>query len=139
VRDHPGHDEDHPSRLALRVLVADDEANVRSALRLLLEQEPIACQVSEAASAECLLRCALVAQPDVVLLDWDLPGLHAPSLLPALRDACPWLAVIALSGRPEERREALAAGADAFVSKVDAPEELQTALLRLGRARTPRP
>ena len=138
VRPDPNSTEDHSSRLALRVLVADDEANVRSALRLLLEQEPIACLVSEAASAECLLHCTVTVQPDVVLLDWDLPGLHAPSLLPALRDACPWLTVIALSGRPEERVEALAAGADAFVSKVDAPEELQTALLRLGRARSSR-
>jgi DNA-binding NarL/FixJ family response regulator len=41
-----------------------------------------------------------------------------------LRTTCPGLLVIALSGRPAARRSAMAAGADAFVSKADPPERL---------------
>jgi DNA-binding NarL/FixJ family response regulator len=64
-----------------------------------------------------------------VLLDWELPGLQAAnSLLPALRALCPRLSVIALSGKPEARRAALAAGADGFVSKGDPPERLMAAV-----------
>ena len=112
----------------MRVLVADDETNVRSALRLLLDQDPGVSAVCEAGAAECLLAQAEATRPDVVLLDWQLPGLQATDLLPALRSVCPRLVVIALSGRPEECRTALAAGVDAFVCKGDAPERLLATL-----------
>jgi CheY-like chemotaxis protein len=42
--------------------------------------------------------------------------------------------VIVLSGRPEVRQAALAAGAEAFVSKADAPQQLLAALRRLVQA-----
>jgi DNA-binding NarL/FixJ family response regulator len=112
----------------MRVLLADDQAEVRSALRLLLEQEPGLAVVGEAVDAQDLLSQATVAQPDLVLLDWELPGSPAADLLLALRASCPAAKVIALSGRPEALREALAAGIDAFVSKGDPPERLVAAL-----------
>jgi len=114
----------------MRFLLADDQAEVRSALRLLLEQEPGMDVVGEAAGVQELL--ALVAQPDLVLLDWELPGPPAIALLPALRSRYPHVRVIALSGRPEARQEALEAGIDAFVSKGDPPEHLLTVLYTLG-------
>ena len=64
----------------------------------------------------------------LVLLDWELPGLEADGLLPTLRELCPRLKVIALSGRPEARHAALDAGVDAFVSKGDPPERLLAAV-----------
>ena len=131
----------------MRVLLADDQTKVRSALRLLLEQEPGLSVVGEADEAEGLLTQVQRTQPDVVLLDWELPGLRAadpstPStgsgassgqrLLSALRSVgCP-LRVIALSGHVEACEEALAAGADAFVSKGDPPERLLTTLRNVG-------
>jgi DNA-binding NarL/FixJ family response regulator len=48
----------------------------------------------------------------------------------ALRHACPGLGIIVLSGRPEASRAALAAGADAFVSKGNPPEHLLSAITR---------
>lgn len=84
--------------------------------------------VAEVAEAEALLAQTRATRPDLVLLDWGLPGLGAVGSLPALRLACPSLIVIVISGRPEAGREALAAGADAFVSKVDPPEHLLAAL-----------
>jgi DNA-binding NarL/FixJ family response regulator len=131
----------------MRILVADDQPKVRSALRLLLEQEPGLSVVGEAAETESLLAQAEATCPDLVLLDWELPSLQAtdPStpptgseagsghrLLSALRALCPHLLVIALSGRPEARQAALAAGADAFVSKGDPPERLLTTLRAVG-------
>ena len=107
----------------MRILLADHRSRVRFALRALLEQQPGLNVVGEAVDAGSLLAQAESSCPDLVLLDWKLRGLAADSL-PALRRVCPDVHVIALSGRPEERRAALDAGADAFVSKTDAPERL---------------
>jgi DNA-binding NarL/FixJ family response regulator len=112
----------------MRILLADNQADVRSALRLLLEQEPGLDVVGEAIGVEELLIQAEAAQPDLVLLDWELPGSRAADLLPALRSCCPCARAIALSGRPEARREALEAGIDVFVSKADPPERLLAAV-----------
>src|SRR5919201_5230817 len=98
----------------MRIVVADDERNVRSALRLLLEQQPHVSSVCEVDSAERLLGCPDLADADVLLVEWDLPGLHSALTLGWLRQTCPHLVVVALSSRPEERRPSLAAGADAF-------------------------
>jgi DNA-binding NarL/FixJ family response regulator len=116
----------------MRILLADDQAQVLSALRLLLEQESEIDVVGETAKAQDLLRQVELAQPDLVLLDWELPGSLAADLLAALRARCVQVKVVALSGRPEARHEALAAGIDAFVSKGDPPEYLLTALHAFG-------
>ena len=112
----------------MRVLLADDQTRVRSALRLLLEQEPGLSVVGEAAEAEDLLAQVEATQPDLVLLDWELPGLRTDDWLSVIRALCPQLKVIALSGQPEARRAALSAGADAFVSKGEPPERLLAAV-----------
>ncbi len=117
----------------LRILLADDRTKTRFALRLLLERQPGIQVVGEAADAEELLVRAMATFPDVVLLDWELPNLAIDgSSLSALRRVCPHLCVIALSGRPETRMAALAAGADAFVSKADPPERLLVAVRNAG-------
>jgi DNA-binding NarL/FixJ family response regulator len=112
----------------MRVLLADDRRKVRSALRLLLEQGPGLSVVGEVIEAQDLLAQVQVTHPDLVLLDWELPGLRTNGLLSTLRRACPDLCIIALSGRPEARRAALSAGVDAFVSKGDPPERLLAAI-----------
>jgi DNA-binding NarL/FixJ family response regulator len=112
----------------VRVLVADDDMHVRSALRLLLEQEPDVQVVGESAAAEDLLTQLASSCAGVLLVDWDLPGLHTDGLVTKLRAAVPMLRLIALSGRPEQRIDALRAGMDAFVCKGDAPETLLEAL-----------
>jgi DNA-binding NarL/FixJ family response regulator len=109
------------------VLLADDQPKVRSALRLLLEHEPEIDVVGEAVDATGLLDWARVANPDLVLLDWELPGFEQ-ALLGELRELCPTVNVIALSGQPEARQAALSAGADGFVSKGDPAEHLLAAI-----------
>ena len=112
----------------MRVLLADDQTRVRSALQILLKQEPGVTVVGEAGEAKGLLAQIRTTHPDLVLLDWGLPDLATIGSVPALHTACSNLSVIVLSGRPEVRQEALAAGADEFVSKVDPPEQLLLAI-----------
>lgn len=108
----------------MRVLLADVQPKVRSALQLLLNHEPDVRVVGDVDDAENLLTQILSAHPDLILVDWGLPGLSAIGSLPALRKDNPNLKVIVMSGRPEERQQALTAGADVFVSKIDPPEQL---------------
>ena len=108
----------------VRVLIADDQPQVCSALRLTLRQDPGITVVAEASDADQAILLAATQQPDLVLLDWELRGQRGGFTLAGLRAACPGLKVIALSGRPEARTAALAAGADLFVSKGDPPEQL---------------
>lgn len=115
----------------MNVLVVDDQPEVRSALRLLLEEEGAVTQVTEADSVQALSLLAELLCPAILLVDWELPQWRPAQLLPPLRQRQPGLRVIALSLRPELEQAALAAGADAFVSKGDPPERLRAALARL--------
>lgn len=117
----------------LRVLLADDKASLRSAMRLLLEQDPDWEIVGEAAEVRGLLTKTDSTHPHLILLDWELPGLPKSSaehhdLLVRLHNLHPCTHVIVLSGRPEAEAVALAAGADVFVSKAAPPEVLLAAL-----------
>jgi DNA-binding NarL/FixJ family response regulator len=114
----------------MRILLADPQAKVRFALRVLLERRPDLEVVGEAACAEDLLALAAVSCPDLVLLEWNVAGTRAKGLVVALRRICPGVGVIVLSGRPEAREAALAAGADSFVSKGNPPEHLLTAIVQ---------
>ena len=106
------------------ILLADDQPEVRRALVALLNRQPGMKVVGEAIDAADLLAQVETANPGTVLLDWELPGRSQASLMAALRGVRPDLVVIALSGRPEARQDALLAGVDAFVSKADPPEKL---------------
>jgi DNA-binding NarL/FixJ family response regulator len=112
----------------MRVLIADDEPRVRSALRLLLRQHPGMAVAGEADNVESALELATRQRPDLILLDWELSGRNGTCALERLRAAQQGIVVIALSGRPEARRAALDAGVDAFVSKGDPPEQLLSML-----------
>lgn len=112
----------------MRILIADDRPKVRFALRVTLERHPGFKSVSEAVDAEDLLSQTQAVRPDLVMVDWKLPGKAGPDLMSALHRTCPDLRVIVLSGDPDVRPCALKAGADAFVSKTAPPEPLLSAI-----------
>lgn len=112
----------------MRILIADDQARVRRALRILLTQQPGLQVVGEAAEGGRLLAQAEASSPDVILLEWELPGLAQAGGLPALRALCPSAHILVLGSRPGARQAARSAGAGAFVSKGDPPERLLAAL-----------
>ncbi len=108
----------------MRVLIADDQPSVRFALRVTLERLPDGKTIDEAMDTADLFSQALVMPPDLLLLDWELEGIAGEETVRSLRRFCPRLFIIALSGQEEARQAALQAGADAFVSKADAPDTL---------------
>ena len=121
----------------MRILVADDQSDVRSALTLLLEQQPAVQVIAEATDVVGVLMAVETYLPELVLLDWELPGGPAAGLVRMLRSQWPQLRVIALSSLPEARTAALRAGVDAFVGKGDPPEVLLEALGKVDYDRIP--
>ncbi|MBN2100249.1 MAG: response regulator transcription factor [Dehalococcoidia bacterium] len=109
---------------AVRILVAESRPDVRSALKLLLEQDVGMVVSSEAKRGGDVLEQVKETCPDVIILDCDLPGLQIRDLLRAVRSVCPGVWVVAMCARSEARQAALSAGADAFVSKADPPQSL---------------
>lgn len=122
----------------MRVLIADSQAKVRKALCVLLRQQPNLEIVGEAESAGELLDLAENMQPDLVLVHWRLSGGPGEELVASLRASCPSTRILTLSARPESCQEALSAGADAFVSKMDQPERLLATIQRIGQRKEAR-
>jgi DNA-binding NarL/FixJ family response regulator len=108
----------------LNILIGDAQPRVRFGLRLLLEQQPGWKVAGEVEDSQALLDAIRCGCPDLVLLDWELPGLPAQELLCTIYQACPHLWVVFMSGKVELRPMALQAGADVFMYKADPPEKL---------------
>jgi DNA-binding NarL/FixJ family response regulator len=109
----------------MKVFIADDQKEVRSALRLILEHNGVEV-IGEANHYQQLLGALDVCRPDVLLFDWELPGNPYRSLspsdpLPELLACCTGMQVIVMSCLPESRLETapLACG---FISKSDPPD-----------------
>jgi DNA-binding NarL/FixJ family response regulator len=108
----------------LRVVLADDQAMVRSGLSLVLRAEPDIAVVAECADGAAAVVAATRFAPDVVLMDVRMPGVDGPEAtrrLRALPDAPP---VLALTTFDDDvvLWAALDAGAEGFVLK-DSPAE----------------
>lgn len=108
----------------MRVLIADDQAEVRSALKVLLEQENELYVLDEAEEINSLLLKVQNSCPDLVLLDWELSHQSMVNTVPILKKLVPTLRIIALSVRPEAAKAAMEAGVDAFVSKGENSDRL---------------
>ena len=108
----------------VRILLADDQERVRYGLRVLLRQQPRWNVIGEAENARDLLALAEVLQPDLVLLDWGLPDMKLEAVLASLRGIRRSLPVIVISGQSEAKKAAIEAGATAFSSKANPPDQL---------------
>jgi two-component system response regulator NreC len=118
----------------ITVVLADDHAVVRSGLRFVLDAEADLQVVAEAGTAEDALRMAKAHRPTVLVLDLNMPGSMSSSLeaLPALAAEAPGTRVVVLTMQenPQFARQALAAGANAYVLKEAADTELVEAIRR---------
>lgn len=108
----------------IRILIADDQPRARKSLKALLSTWARVGDIHEAGNGLEAVQLVQELQPGVVLLDVRMPemdGLQATTRIKALGSR---FKVIVLSMYPEYRDQALAVGADAFVSKGEAPDRL---------------
>ena len=117
----------------IRVLLAEDQAMVRGALAALLSREQDIEVVAEVARGDEVVQAALATQPDIALLDIEMPGGDGLAAAQALRKALPTCRSVILTtfGRSGYLRRAMESGAVGFLLK-DAPAaELAVALRRV--------
>jgi DNA-binding NarL/FixJ family response regulator len=108
-----------------RVYLADARPEERSALRLLLLDLKMEV-VGESSDWFTTLVQVPLNPVDILLVDWDLMPINAPSVaLDGLRKSCPAALVVVLISHLDARTQAaLSAGADAFISKDESPERV---------------
>ena len=122
----------------VRVALVEDNRLFRETLELLLGlRDGIEVVASVAGGAEAIAACEAAA-PDVVLLDYRMPGLDGAQTTRELLYAAPGLHVICLSASvtAEERRLVLDAGAAACLTKDEGLDRIVDAILAPGRSGT---
>lgn len=114
-----------------RIVIVDDDEWVRRLLRTTLAADQY--EIFEATDGEEGLRIIDAAAPDLVLLDWQMPGRHGSLVLDAVKEARPTLPVIVLTAEERESQRELAESlrADAFLNKPFSPLELLDLIERL--------
>lgn len=119
----------------VRILVVDDHTLFRRGLTALLARDPHLQVVGDAADAGEALRRAQELQPDLILLDNNLPGVNGVDVLPALRDAVPGVRVLMLTVSEDEQDlvAALRGGASGYLLKTIEGDALVAAIARAMR------
>ena len=122
---------------AVRILVVDDDARIRTVVRRGLAYEGY--HVTEAASGEEALRLAREQLPQLVVLDVMLPGIDGLEVTRRLRASGDHVAVLMLTARDEvkDRVQGLETGADDYLVKPFSFEELLARVHALLRRRAP--
>jgi NarL family two-component system response regulator LiaR len=115
---------------AIRVLVADDHAIVRTGIRHVLETEPGFTVVAEASNGTEALTLAVELLPDVAVLDISMPGLSGLQTAAELRRRAPETRILMLSmhDNAEYVLESLRAGVHGYLLKDSAAAELGSAI-----------
>jgi DNA-binding NarL/FixJ family response regulator len=112
----------------MKILLVDDHAIVRTGVRKLLSMVPDV-EVLEAKTGRESLTLAKAHDLDMMVLDLNLPDLGGLELLSRLRQITPTpILILSMHAEPLYVRRALEAGAQGYVSKNAAPEELLTAI-----------
>lgn len=114
----------------IRILLADDHAILRTGLKLLLSAQPNWQVVGEAQNGQEALELARQLQPDILLLDLNMPVLDGLSAIPAIKSAAPQTAILILTMHDDGDylRRAIQAGASGYVLKKVVDTELLIAI-----------
>ncbi len=110
----------------IRLLLVDDHTLFRRGLKALLEQDDRFVVTAEAGDVGEALRCLQREQPDVILLDNHLPGVHGVDAIPALKEAAPAtrMLMLTVSENEQDLTAALQAGADGYLLKTVESDQL---------------
>jgi DNA-binding NarL/FixJ family response regulator len=115
---------------AIRILIADDHPVVRDGLSVMLETQADFMVVAGAADGTATLEKTASYQPDVVLLDLEMPGMDGVAVLQALGKDHPEVAVIVFTAYDTDERiiQAVRAGARGYLLKGAPREQLFEAI-----------
>jgi len=114
----------------IRIFLVDDQASVRRGLKMRLQLEADMAVVGEAGDGAAALAAIPSLHPEVMILDYEMPGMNGLDTLNALSDSNSEVSVVMLSIHDNDaiKREAVQAGAFAFVAKHEAGDRLLNAI-----------
>jgi DNA-binding NarL/FixJ family response regulator len=118
-------------RPAIRVLLADDHPLVRAGVRKVLEQQPGVTVVGEAGDGDEALRMLAELEPDLLVLDLNMPHRDGFAVLREARDAAPGVRILVLTmhASVEYVARAVREGADGYLLKDTAVQDLAAAIV----------
>jgi two-component system phosphate regulon response regulator PhoB len=109
-----------------RILIAEDDDSLRALIRLTIEVGDV--EIREVADGEAALADAQTTRPDLVLLDWSMPGRSGLEVCRELRaderTSAATIVMITARAQESDRRAGLEAGADRYLTKPFSPLEL---------------
>lgn len=120
---------------SIRLVLADDHPLVRAGIRAILAAEPDLILVGEAADGDEAQRLGLQLQPDVLLLDLNMPGQLAADIVARLQKERPSVRVIALTAYDDDTyvRNLVEAGVAGYVLKEEATDVVVQAVRKVAR------
>lgn len=121
----------------IRVVIADDHSAVRSGIRSLLKPAEDIEVVAEAADGVETMRMVTKHQPDLLLLDMDMPGLNGTQVIEHLSKNSQPPRILVLSAYTDEEyiRSLLKTGVQGYLAKDEAPLGIITAVREVSRGR----
>ncbi|MPV49826.1 response regulator transcription factor [Pseudactinotalea sp. HY158] len=122
----------------IRVLIVDNEALVRHALRIFVDRAEATAVVGEATNGADAIEECVRLQPDVVLMDIQMPQLNGIEATAQLSERCPDSRVLAITTFSSDSHvvAALRAGASGFLVKDTAPDEIIKAIVDVHEGRS---
>jgi two-component system invasion response regulator UvrY len=121
----------------IRIIVADDHPVVRAGIKEILTEDATLDVAEEASSGHELLKKLRDQEFDVIILDISMPGIDGLDTLKQIKAERPKARVLILTIHPEARYavRCLRMGADGYLTKGSAPDELINAIKRISQGR----
>jgi DNA-binding NarL/FixJ family response regulator len=110
--------------MGMQILIADDQTRARQSLKALLATWPMVERIREACNGHEAVLSVEEATPDVVVMDARMPEMDGVQATRVIKERWPRVKVVVWSMYPEYEAEARSAGADAFVTKGEPPQQL---------------
>jgi len=116
--------ESEPRKKRMRILIVDNQVRARQSLLALLNAQQNIEEIREAVNGKQAIAVAEEFKPDLIVMDVRMPVLNGLEATKIVKQHWPASKIVLLSMYTEYESDALAAGADAFISKTDSPHKL---------------
>lgn len=114
----------------IKILLADDHSIVRAGLRRIIDETDDMKVIAEAENGREAIKMAQKYHPNIIIIDLSMPGIDGLELIGLLKTDMPHLPILVLSMHEEDQYiiRAIAAGAEGYITKRSAPEQLTKAI-----------
>lgn len=127
------------TKKTIRVILADDHTAIRRGIRRILEQDPNILVIGESSTGVGAIRLVHELQPDILLLDIEMPDMKGYHVARDLRACRVRVLILALSTCAEHHfiEEILRSGMDGYINKSEAPVKIHQAIYEVSKKHSP--